>query len=326
MDVRAGTAGRLAGVALLSLLWGAAGCTSGSAEPSPASAPASAPIASATADSAAEDAVAVIGGKTITRAELTERLMDGYGAETLRDMMARQAVRLEAGQLGVKVADDELEQELRKMSEGYGNEQAFYEAMRQQLGMNRDEVREDAEYRLLLEKLATRDVRIPEKDIRRYYEEHRQEYGAKRQFHLAWIVTDTKEQADKALGQLEAGTDFGVLAARYSTDGTTSGSGGDLGWVDEGDPFQDPKLLSAAGQLNVGEAAGPLQSDQGYVILELKGLKTVEGRSYEEVRGEIEKQLALEQAKPMHDLEQSLLSKYGARVLDPRLAGSSDLK
>ncbi|WP_276357763.1 peptidyl-prolyl cis-trans isomerase [Cohnella caldifontis] len=321
---RAGARGRLFWPAFLALMLGVSGCTFGSdAKPHPT--PKASPSPTGVTEPEALDAVARIGEKTITRAELVDRLMAGYGAEALRDLLVHEAVRLETGRLGITVNSGELERELRKMSEGYGSEQAFYEAMQEQLGMDREAVRDDAEYRLLLEKLATRDVEIPEADVRRYYEEHREEYGTRRQYRLAWIVTDTKETAEMVLGALEEGTDFASLASQYSTDGATSDHGGEIGWVDEEDPFQDPKLLSAAGQLKVGEVAGPLYIDSGYVVLELKGVQTVQGQAYEDVRDEILQQLKLEQAKPMHDLEQSLLSKYGAKVLDPRLK-SADIR
>jgi hypothetical protein len=54
-------------------------------------------------------------------------------------------------------------------------------------------------------------------------------------------------------------------------------------------------------------------------------VQTIQGQAYEDVRQDILQQLKLEQAKPMHDLEQSLLAKYGAKVLDPRLK-SADLR
>jgi foldase protein PrsA len=315
---------RILGLVCLTLLLGVSGCMFGSSSTPPSVEPQSSPEPPGVTVPGGSDAVAKIGEKTITRDELVERLLAGYGADALRDMLLHEAVRLETARLGITVKRGELDREIRRMSEGYGSEEEFYRAMQEQLGMDRDAVREDAEYRLLLEKLATRDVVIPEEDIVRYYEEHRSEYGSRKQYQLAWIVTETKEAAGKVLSDLENGADFAALAAEYSTDGATSGHGGELGWIDEQDPFQDPKILSAAGQLKVGEVAGPLYIDAGYAVLELKGVQTVQGRAFEEVRDDILQQLKLEQAKPMRDLEQSLLAKYGAKVFDPRLK-SADL-
>lgn len=267
----------------------------------------------------AEEAVAVVGGKEITRSELTERLMTGYGAEVLRDLMLREAVAREAASLGAEVTDEELDRELRKMSEGYGSEAEFYSSMLRQLGMDRAAVREDARYHLLLEKLATWDVRIAEADIRQYYEEHPQEFGSRIQYKLSWILLGTKDDSERVLGDLENGADFGDLAARYSLDGVTAEQGGQLGWVDEDDPFQNAKVLTAAGKLEVGEIAGPIQTDLGYAILQLNGKKTLQGKAYDDVHEEIRRGLAMAQAQSMQDLQRTLLAKYDAKVLDPRL-------
>ena len=268
---------------------------------------------------AAEEAVAVVGGKTITRAELTDHLMTGYGAEVLRELMLREAVAREAASLGVAVTDEELNRELHIMSEGYGSDEAFYASMLRQLGMDRTAVREDALYHLLLEKLVTWDVRIAETEIRQYYDDHPQEFGPRVQYKLSWILTSTNKDAARVLEELENGADFGDLAVKYSLDGATADQGGELGWVDAQDPLQSAKLLNAADQLQVGEAAGPLQVDQGYAVLQLNGKKTLQGKPYADVREEIRRQLAMEQAKSMQDLQQALLIKYGAKVLDPRL-------
>ena len=48
------------------------------------------------------DAVAIVGGRTITRSALIERLWKGYGIEVLREMMLREAVLLEAAAVGDK--------------------------------------------------------------------------------------------------------------------------------------------------------------------------------------------------------------------------------
>jgi foldase protein PrsA len=265
------------------------------------------------------DPVAVVGGKSITRAELSERLFAMYGADMLQELMLREVVRQESERLGITVTEEELERELRKMSEGYGSEAEFYQAMQRLLGMDRAEVREDARYHLLLVKLATRDVDVPESEIRRYYDEHKQEFGAQLRFELSWILTATKQDAEQLFTSLKAGADFGELARRHSIDDATAEQGGDLGWVERTEPFIDEALLAAAENMRVGEAVGPIQTGQGYALLLLRGKKSTPGKNYEDVRDEIRLQLAMERAQSIQQLQRSLLDKYGARVLDPKL-------
>jgi foldase protein PrsA len=310
---------RLVWVTLLSAAVGLTGCTSAM----PSGKVAASPNASdGKSDPAKDESAATIGGKTITRSELMDRLLSSYGANVLRDMMLHEAVQREAEKFGFTVTDKEMQQELKSMSDGYESQGQFYAEMKKQLGMDRNAVREDASYRLLLEKLATRDVHISDAETERYYKEHESEYGPHRQFELALIVTTTQEEANGILTQLEQGADFGTLAGQYSIDASTAQTGGYLGWVDEKDTFQDPKLLQSAAQLKEGEATGPIQTNAGYAVLELKGTKSTPRQELSVVQEDIRRQLAMEQAVPIHEMEQRLLEKYGAKVLDPRLSGA----
>jgi foldase protein PrsA len=264
----------------------------------------------------------MIGGKSITRTELADRLLSSYGADVLREMMLHEAVSLAAAELGLSISSSELERELVSMREGYAGEDQYYAAMQKQLGMDREAVREDAKYRLLEEKLATQDVRVSDADIASYYKEHDGEFGPQRKFELAWIVTAGKDEADTVLVQLEQGADFGMLAGRYSIDEVTAETGGYLGWVDDRDSFQDPRVLLAAARLKSGEAAGPLKTDLGYAVVQLRGTQTTSRKPLSSVKEDIRRQLALEQAMPIRELEQKLLDKYNADVLDPRLSAA----
>jgi foldase protein PrsA len=323
MSAMAGPLRRLVRSTLLGLLIGLTGCASNSpAGTGTVPANATPQPSSDEVSGVKDEAAAVVGGKPILFSQLSDRLIAGYGAEALREIMLREAVELEAGQTGTKVSGEELDRELRHMSEGYGSDNEFYISMQQQLGMDRAAVREEAGYRLLLEKLATREIQVSDSEIQGYYEEHQPEYGPRKEYQLSWILTGTKEEAASVLSRMESGEDFGQLAAEFSIDDLTADTGGDLGWVDEADPFQDPKILSAASQLQIGEAAGPLKIDQGYAVVELNGQKGTQARGLAAVKDEIRRLLALQQAKPMHELEQSLLHKYDAKVLDSRLSGA----
>lgn len=290
------------------------GCTS---DPSTESA---SPVGSPPADSRKhDDAVASIGGVTITREQLSDRLLADYGAQTLRSMMLSQAVNSEAAALRVKVSEDELAQELSNMRQGYEDEQQFYAAMKEQLGMSEEQVREDARYRLLLEKVAIHKVNVTDAEIDRYLDEHREEYEPRKQYRLAQILVNDEEEAESILSQLNGGADFSALARLYSLDEFSAENGGDLGWVEDQDPFEDPQVLRTASTMNVGELTGPIPTEQGYVILQLSGKSEVTAKSPEAIRAEARRQLALERAGSLRELEQSLLTKYGAKILEPSL-------
>ncbi|QJD85883.1 peptidyl-prolyl cis-trans isomerase [Cohnella herbarum] len=301
-------------LALLATLAMTSGCKS-DAEPA-------APGASGTipkAQKADDELVATVGKVTITRGQLLEQLLAAYGAQTLRSMMLQEAVNEEAATLHIEVTDDELEVELRLMRQGYEDEEDFYRAMNEQLGMNREEVRSDARYRLLLEKIALGDITVTQSEIDRYLEEHPDQFLPKEQYQWAQIVVLTDERARQLLALLEEGEDFAELARSNSLDEFTADEGGNVGWIEAGDPFEAPALLETVAMMQVGEVTGPIELDKGYAIVRLDGRREIRTKSPDEIASEVRKQLALGKALPIQELEQNLLEKYRAEVKDATL-------
>lgn len=233
--------------------------------------------------------------------------------------MLLDAVREEAKSTGVEVTDEELEQELRQMQQGYESVDEFYREMEEQLGMNREEVSEDARYRLMLEKLSIRDVKVTSAEIDQYLQEHEDEFAPRRQYRLSQIIVKTKERADDLMARLAKDADFAELARTYSLDEFTADEGGDAGWIEDNDPFTAQGILQAAAHLQVGGVTGPIAVDQGYAIVKLDGRSELRRQSESDIRSEAERQIALGKAVPTKDLEQALLAKYHADVKDMAL-------
>ncbi|WP_372633204.1 peptidylprolyl isomerase [Cohnella sp.] len=269
--------------------------------------------------SGGDDVVASVGTTFISRQQLMDRLLASYGSQTLRSMMLAEAVKEEAGALNIEVTGEELEQELRWMSQGYENEDNFYRTMREQLGMSREEIREDARYRLLLEKLTTYNVEVSSDEIERYLGEHWAEFQPVRQYRLSKIVVQTDELARGLLDKLGQGDDFAELARTHSIDEFTADQGGDAGWIESNDPFEAAAVLEQAARMQVGDITGPVRTDQGYAIVRLDGVSEVQTRTEEDIRLEAKKLIALGKAVPVGDMEQALLDKYGAVIVDQAL-------
>ncbi|MGH8088436.1 MAG: SurA N-terminal domain-containing protein, partial [Stenotrophomonas sp.] len=87
------------------------------------------------------------------------------------------------------------------------------------------------------------------------------------------------------------GADFAALAKANSDDTGSKSTGGDLGWVERGamvKPFEDALFAMKA-----GEISGPVKTEFGFHVLQLREQKGGQERSFEEVRD----QLAAEQLK-----------------------------
>lgn len=321
---------RLWPLVLLALFtWVLSGCDSSSDDASEMPAPtpsavrptnvADKPIETHSTTGLANDIVARVGVASITREELTDRLLMQNGKQTLRELMLAAAVQQEVDSLGLQVTEGELEQELLSMMQGYDGEEQFYDSMREQLGMSRDDVRKEARYRLLMEKLSVQDVVVTDREVDDYLAAHPELTSDRYQYQLAQIVVEDEVTARELLSQLKGGAAFAALAEQYSLDEFTAEDGGSLGWVDGQDPFIDPEVLRAASEMSVGTITGPIAVDSGYVILELNGRSVEEPRPIEDIRTAVRRELALGKAEPARVLEQALLTKYGAEVLDESL-------
>ena len=88
----------------------------------------------------------------------------------------------------------------------------------------------------------------------------------------------------------QPGVDFAALARANSQDPGSKDTGGDLGFVDKGvmvKPFED-----ALFSMQAGEIRGPVKTDFGYHVLQLREIKAGQGKSFEEARGELAREQA----------------------------------
>jgi len=75
---------------------------------------------------------------------------------------------------------------------------------------------------------------------------------------------ETRQVADRLLGQIQSGASFNVLARNFSQ-GAAAAVGGDLGWIREGQ--LGAEIDGALGRLQPGQVSEPLRSAAGYHLL-----------------------------------------------------------
>ena len=88
------------------------------------------------------------------------------------------------------------------------------------------------------------------------------------QVHARHILVETEGEAMNVLARLQAGEDFGALAAALSRDVTTREQGGDLGWFADGE-LLEPALMQVAFSLQPGQIAGPVATRLGYHVVQV---------------------------------------------------------
>ncbi|MBP1996151.1 peptidylprolyl isomerase [Paenibacillus eucommiae] len=266
-----------------------------------------------------ERVMAIIGNRQITLSELHTALVSQYGRELLGQMVDREAVHLEGIEAGIEITDAEIERELKRMQQGYESEEQFYESMKQQLGMSETALKADVRYKLLLERIATKNIFISDEEVDTYIAEHSDEFKPDVELYIQQIILSSREQANKVIAELNKGEDFAILARDRSLDDATANNGGELGWVLEDDPFVMDAVMNAAKQLEVNEFSKPIAIEQGFLIVRLKDRKTVPNPEAPFVRENVRRELALHDALPLKDIVVQLRNKWNADIKDPEM-------
>lgn len=157
-----------------------------------------------------------------------------------------------------------------------------------------------------------------EEEIQEYYDLHQDEFRSLGRVLGYHIQTSTQEAIDEAYAQLEAGTTFGRVAAKYSEDENSRTNDGMLGWFNRdgyvlGLGFQK-EFTDRAFAMEEGTYSEPFKLGDNWHILKV-GTKTEDTiQPLEEVRDRIIQKLKPLLAKDKY--EQHLLDleeKYGVR-------------
>lgn len=260
--------------------------------------------------------IAKLGDETITEEQLQEALASKYGTQMLQDLLKSKAVAKEADVLGIEVTDEEVDQEQRRIMAGYEDEASYYQMMMNEMGYTREELRRETYQTLLLEKVMVSYANISDAEVEDYIRQHPELFETVEKLDISQIIVDTEEDAQNILDKLADKGDFGTLAKEYSMDSYSADQGGALGYLDRNDPFVDKRILSAADKLGVGGIDGPIRVEQGYAIIILNGRQEAKAMSKSESQWIARKETALAKGESMQDIEQNLLHKYGAEVVD----------
>ena len=103
------------------------------------------------------------------------------------------------------------------------------------------------------------------------------------------ILVAEEELADDIVARVRGGEEFADLAAEFGTDGTAT-AGGDLGCFGRG--AMVPDFENAVLEAEIGEVAGPVQTQFGYHALLVYDHHEASVRPYEEVREQVRANLS----------------------------------
>lgn len=244
---------------------------------------------SQTGASSSGESIATIGGKSVTREEWLKEMEDQYGKSTLEDMINVRVVEQLAKKNKLKISKSEVDREFL-LIKAVNN--SFYEDEHTTEKEWKDQIR----YNILLEDLLTRDIDISNKELESFYNKNKELYQFDDSYRIRHIVVKDEEEAREVLKELKGGSSFEAVAAERSTDRYTSPYGGDLGFVTEASDNIPSAYIEEAKTLKEDEwSQEPIKVSNGYAIIQLKEKLKARTFSFDEVKDQIRRQIAMDQ-------------------------------
>lgn len=285
-----------------------------------------------------QDAVAVVGSDTITKAQFNT-LMDSakstYKARKTAfpkvgtpawDSLKNQAVTYlvqeaeleqKAKDLGVTVTTKDVDARIAQIKTQYfQNSQKKYQAQLKAQGLSEAQLRQDLHAQLLSEKLfqkVTADVKVSDSQVKTYYNQHKSTYTTAASRDVRHILVNSKSLADQLETKLKGGADFAALAKKYSKDPQSAKVGGKL-TISKGQtvkPFED-----AAFSLKTNEISAPVHSTYGWHIIQALGpVKPAKTTPFAAVKTQIQQSLlSTKKTQTMTDWVDQLKKSYASKI------------
>ncbi len=186
----------------------------------------------------------------------------------LLELVEEMTLLRRAEELDLHVADEELEEALAHVEQGY-SEGSFKEMLiKQALSLEtwKERLRRHLVVQKVIQKELLPNITVTSEEIKDYYRRYGEEWAHGERIHARHILLSNAEEADRVLKRLENGEDFATAARLYST-APEAKEGGDIGYVARG---HLPTCLEAPlFALKDGELSRIIKTPYGYHIFKV---------------------------------------------------------
>ena len=187
----------------------------------------------------------------------------------------------------------------------------FHEFISQQTGMTFEDFKQQMKDQLLTQRVigeeVGRKINVPEAEMHKYYDDHKQEFVREEQVFLSQILISTEgksaEQAAAAekkakdlVTRAKKGEKFSDLARDNSDEPETAKNGGYVGAMKRG--LMDKPIEDVVFKAKKGEITDPFKRSQGFLILKVEERFEAGQASFEEVKNDIQDRLVQPKMEP----------------------------
>ena len=256
--------------------------------------------------------VAVVNDEVITLHELDGKIKELTGAEAsdlenqdkeayiearrkVLDLLINEKIAQEKiKEIGIEVTSREVDSAIEGIKKRNSWTQEDLTAGLNEQGITiekyRNNIKQEMEQMRLIEFEVKSKIIVLDETIKKYYDDHIDEYKSEEKVRLAIILLMKEHpspgdetpfltrKTEEIFSRLQNGEDFGELAKKFSQ-GPGAESGGDVGFINTSQ--LDPKLRAIINNMDVGDVSKPMISPTGVQIIKLmekqeEGAKTVE--------------------------------------------------
>jgi parvulin-like peptidyl-prolyl isomerase len=229
-------------------------------------------------------------------AERQRELLEDAPRQVLRSMFDEMLVMSRADQLGLRVSDAEIEEQIREQAEQFGlqDERELRMALARE-GLTLEEYRANLARQQLWRQVTGRElfprIEVADEELRKMYRERSDEFSIPERRKIREVVVletselDPDERAAIAASLADAWRAGGDPQAMVEERGAEVAVLLEVGWVTRGDLAAE--LADEVFSLEVGGISKPVGARGGLHVVELLETEPASVRPFEEVRGEL---------------------------------------
>lgn len=207
----------------------------------------------------------------------------------------------------------EVEKRYSNLRKQFQDEKTFQQQLKSS-GLSTEDVKKQLRLDLYKWKLLENKTKVSENEIKKYFDENRQQLATPEQLHLKHILVASEQEGNDIILALKVGANFESLAKEKSLDNSTKDRGGDLGFFTP--DILIPEIKEKVLSMQPGETKA-IKSASGFNVIKVVERKSAKEASFDsgtkEKIKETLKQTKFNQEYP--PLIQSLRSKADIQVL-----------
>jgi peptidyl-prolyl cis-trans isomerase C len=217
----------------------------------------------------------------------------------------------------------------RFLNEIVKKELLYQEALKQGLDKDAENIAKVADFKknMLISQLVEKEIedkaKVTEEDIKKFYDEHKEDFAPFDEIRLSLIRVETEDEAKKIEDELKKGEDFAQLAKEHSIDKKTAKAGGDLGFLKRDQLAPEHEM--AVARLMKGDVSPPVRTEHGFEIIKITDKKTSTIVEFKEVKDLISQHLSAEKQKEvLNSYIENLKKIYAVEINKEALAGPAE--